>query len=89
MTKGDLSSMLNYIKSDDELRLEIRRNNEAFVYYRKGKALEVRSLKVDKKYGNTPSTKLAVSNLNPHTNPKSTLLKYLVTRTNIQNNTSS
>lgn len=62
MTKGDLLPLLNYIKTDNELRLEVRQNGEAFVYYRKGKALEIGSLKVDKKYGKVPSTKLAVCN---------------------------
>lgn len=62
MIKGDLAPLLNYVKSDDELRLEVRRNGEAFVYYRKGKALEIGRLKVDEKYGNVPSTQLAVNN---------------------------
>ena len=61
MTKGDLLPLLNYIKSDNELRLEIRRKNEAFIYYRKGKTLEVRGLKVSSEYGDVPSTALAVS----------------------------
>jgi len=52
----------NYIKTDNKLRLEVRTKGEAFVYYRKGKALEIGKLKVDKMYGNTPDTKLAVSN---------------------------
>jgi hypothetical protein len=30
--------------------------------YRKGKALEIKKLKVDTKYGNVPNTDLAVSN---------------------------
>ncbi len=62
MTKGDLLPLLNYIKSDDELRLEVRQKGDAFVYYRKGKALEIKKLKVDPKYGNVPPTKLAVTN---------------------------
>lgn len=62
MTKGDLLPLLNYIKSDDELRLEVRQNGDAFVYYRKGKALEIKKLKVDKKYGNVPNTELAITN---------------------------
>ena len=62
MTKGDLLPLLNYIKSDDELRLEVRQKGNAFVYYRKGKALEIKKLKVDQKYGNVPSTELAVTN---------------------------
>jgi hypothetical protein len=61
MTSGDLSPLLSYIKSDSELRLDVRRNGDAFVYYRKGKALEIKNLKVDKKYGNVPSTELAIS----------------------------
>lgn len=59
-TKGDLVSLLDYIKSDNQLRLEVRQKGEAFIYYRKGKTLEVGSLKVDAKYGNVPATNLAV-----------------------------
>jgi hypothetical protein len=62
LTKGNLLPLLNYIKSDNELRLEVRQNGDAFVYYRKGKALEIKKLKVDTKYGNVPNTDLAVSN---------------------------
>lgn len=62
MTKGDLLPLLNYVKSDNDLRLEVRRNGEAFIYYRKGKALEIGSLKVDKKYENLPPTEMAVTN---------------------------
>ncbi len=62
LTKGDLFPLLNYIKSDNELRLEVRQNGDAFIYYKKGKALEIKKLKVDKKYGNVPNTELAVSN---------------------------
>jgi hypothetical protein len=62
LTKGDLLHLLNYIKSDNELRLEVRQNGDAFIYYRKGKALEIKKLKVDKKYGNVPNTELAVTN---------------------------
>ncbi len=61
LTKGDLLPLLNYLKSDEELRLEVRKSN-AFVYYRKGKALDIKNLKVDKKYGDVPDTKLAISN---------------------------
>lgn len=64
MVNGDLLPLLNYIKTNNELRLEVRQKGKAFVYYRKGKALEIgsRSLKVDKKYGEVPSTQLAVNN---------------------------
>jgi hypothetical protein len=62
LINGDLLPLLNYIKSDNELRLEVRQNGDAFIYYRKGKALEIKKLKVDKKYGNVPNTELAVSN---------------------------
>lgn len=62
LTKGDLLPLLNYIKSDNQLRLEVRQNGDAFVYYRKGKALGIKKLTVDKKYGNVPNTQLAVSN---------------------------
>ncbi len=57
----DLLPLLDCIKRDNELRLEVRQNGDAFVYYRKGKALEIKNLKVDSKYGNVPDTKLAVS----------------------------
>jgi len=60
MVNGDLMPLLNYIKADDALRLEVRQKGEAIVYYRKGKALEIRKLKVDQKYGDVPSTQLAV-----------------------------
>lgn len=62
LTEGDLIPLLNYIKTDNELRLEVRPKGEAFVYYRKCKALEIGNLKVDKKYGNVPSTNLAIEN---------------------------
>lgn len=62
LTKGDLKPLLNYLRTDNELRLEVRQKGEAYIYYRKGKALEVGSLKVDKKYGNVPPTNIAVSN---------------------------
>jgi hypothetical protein len=55
---GDLKPLLDYVKSDEQLRLEVRTKGEAFVYYRKGLALEIGSLKVDKKYGKVPSTDL-------------------------------
>ena len=57
---GDLKPLLNYIKSDEQLRLEVRTKGDAFVYYRKGLALEIRGLKVDKKYGKVPITDLAI-----------------------------
>jgi len=62
LTKGDLSPLFNFIKTDNELRLEVRQKGEAFVYYRKGIALEIGHLIVNKKYGEVPTTKLAVSN---------------------------
>lgn len=61
LTAGDLKPLLKYIKSREELRLEVRTHGEAFVYYRKGKALEIGSMKADKKYGNVPEGKLAIS----------------------------
>jgi hypothetical protein len=54
LTSGDLQPLLEEIKRDTELRLEVRRKGEAFVYYKKGKALEIGTLKVDKKYGEVP-----------------------------------
>lgn len=62
LTNGELSNLLNYIKKDHQLRLEVRTKDEAFVYYRKGKALEIGKFKVDRKYGNVSDTKLAASN---------------------------
>ncbi|UBM61552.1 hypothetical protein LA303_09005 [Candidatus Sulfidibacterium hydrothermale] len=62
MINGDLSPLLDYIKSDNELRIEVRQDGDAYVYYRKGKALEIKTLKVDPKYGNIPPTNLAISN---------------------------
>lgn len=56
----DLKPLLDYIKSDEQLRLEVRTKGEAFVYYRKGVALEIGGLKVDKKYGKVPPTDLAI-----------------------------
>ena len=61
MLYGDLQPLLRYIKTDNELRLEVRQKGEAFVYYRKGKALEIGGLKVDSKYGRIPDTSIAVS----------------------------
>ncbi len=62
MTKGNLLPLLNYLKSDEELRLEVRQKGNAFVYYRKGKALEIKNLNVDEKYGDVPDTELAINN---------------------------
>lgn len=62
MTKGDLLPLLNYVKSDSELRIEVRQKGDAFVYYRKGKALEIKNLKVDDKYGDVPPGELAIIN---------------------------
>ena len=52
MTKGDLLPLLNFLKSDKDLRLEVRQGGKAFVYYRKGKALEIglNKFRVDEKY---------------------------------------
>jgi len=61
MLTGDLQNLFEYIKSDRDLRLEVRSEGDAFVYYRKGKALGIKKLEVDKKYGNVPATSLAVS----------------------------
>lgn len=51
MINGDLSLLLNYVKYDRDLRLEVRTNGDAFVYYRKGVALKIKSLSIDSKYG--------------------------------------
>lgn len=52
MTNENLLPLLNFVKSDKDLRLEVRQGGKAFVYYRKGKALEIgmRKFKVDEKY---------------------------------------
>lgn len=52
MTIGDLNPLLNYLKSEKRLRLEVRRKGKCFVYYKKCKILElgVRSSHIDKKY---------------------------------------
>lgn len=57
---GDLHPMLEYIKSDKQLRLEVRTKGDAFVYYRKGVALKIRTMDVDKKYGKVPPKELAI-----------------------------
>lgn len=62
LTSGDLQLLLEEIKRDPDLRLEVRRNGEAFVYYKKGKSLEIGSLKVDKKYGTVPDPNLVKKN---------------------------
>lgn len=62
LTDGDLKELLNHIREDKSLRLEVRTKGDAFVYYRKGKALELKKLSADKKYGNIPEGKLAVTN---------------------------
>jgi hypothetical protein len=58
---GDKAALLRYIKSNAKLRLEVRRNNNAFVYYRKAKVLEIKGLKIDSKYGSVPNPTLALS----------------------------
>jgi hypothetical protein len=52
---GDLKPLLEYVKADKDLRLDVRRSGKAFIYYRKGLALEIglRSFKINKKYENT------------------------------------
>ncbi|GAB6395473.1 MAG: hypothetical protein MdMp024_1785 [Bacteroidales bacterium] len=65
LTKGGLLPLLKYVKSDKALRLEVRRQGKASIYYRRGKALEIgadNKLQVDKGYGNVPATDLAVGN---------------------------
>jgi hypothetical protein len=67
LTIGDLLPLLDYVKSDRELRLEVRRQGKAIVYYRKGKALEIRAggrFFVDNKYakyGKIPQMDLVIS----------------------------
>ncbi|MDR0769165.1 MAG: hypothetical protein LBE71_04605 [Dysgonamonadaceae bacterium] len=61
LKKGDLLPLLDYIKSDSDLRFEVRSGGKAVVYYRKGKALEIANggFNVDEKYGNVPPKDLA------------------------------
>jgi hypothetical protein len=47
LTKGDLASLLEYVKTDKDLRLEVRRGLEASIYYRKGLALGLKNLTVN------------------------------------------
>ena len=68
LISGDLLPLLNFVKNDKDLRLEVRQNEKAFIYYRKGKALEIglKTFSVDEKYvKNTiltiPDTNLAKS----------------------------
>lgn len=51
MINGDLSLLLNYVKSHNDLRLEVRTNGDAFIYFCKGVALKIKSLSIDSKYG--------------------------------------
>lgn len=63
LLSGDLQKLNDYLLDNKgDLRFEIRTNGDAFVYYRKGKALEVRGQKVDKKYGNVPDCALSITN---------------------------
>ena len=52
---GNLRKLFTYIKTDNDLEFEVRKNLKAFVYYKKGKALEigVNCFGVDKKYSDT------------------------------------
>lgn len=64
LKEGDLKTLFEFIKSDKELRLEIR-HNQVYVYYKKGLALEIGSrnkLFVNPKYDNTPSPELSKEN---------------------------
>lgn len=49
---GELNSFLEYVKSDNELRIEVRTKGKLIVYYKKCKALELSatSATVDNKY---------------------------------------
>lgn len=62
MLNGELKNLLEYIKKDNELRLEVRTDGDAFVYYKKGKALGIKKLEVNKNYGYTGNTTLAKTN---------------------------
>jgi len=52
MTQGDLLPLLNYIKTEKKLRLEVRQEGKAIVYYKKCKILELGadSFHIDGKY---------------------------------------
>lgn len=59
---GDMQKLHNYLLANqNDLRFEVRRGGDAFVYYRKGKALEIRAQKVDRKYGDTPDCSLSIT----------------------------
>jgi len=62
LLNGGLNDLLEYIKTDNELRFEVRTKGDAFVYYKKGKALDIKKLEVSEKYGNIPDTTLAKKN---------------------------
>jgi hypothetical protein len=59
LLNGDYKKLLEHIIGDEELRLEIRRENKVFIYYKKNKILEIgfNSLKVDKQWKTLPKTK--------------------------------
>ncbi len=52
LTKGDLEPLLNHIRSDTELCLEVRRKGKAYVYYKKCKVLDLGlySYNIENKY---------------------------------------
>jgi hypothetical protein len=64
LKKGDLLPLLEYVKSDSELRFEVRSGGKAVVYYRKGVALIIANggFNVDENYGNVPPKDLARDN---------------------------
>ena len=52
LKNGTLAPILDYVKSDNELLLEVRTGGKAIIYYKKCKILEIglNSFKIDKKY---------------------------------------
>ena len=66
LISGNLQPLLDYIKNDPDLRLEVRTKGKFSVYYKKGKILEVglRSFRVDKKYG-VDSREASLAETNP------------------------
>jgi len=64
LDEKDLKPLLDYIKSDQTLRLEVRQQGKAYVYYRKGLALKIGldSFEVNEKYENVPELVLAKTN---------------------------
>jgi hypothetical protein len=86
LVSGSSKNLLDCIKKDPALKLEVRTEGSAFVYYRKGKALAIKGIDkfdVDKKYQNTPALKLAKTNPQSYfTQMKGCIDKWLIANKN-------